>query len=61
MLKNIITLLVTLIVFYTAQSKLYQVVSQFRHGARYHLNDYYDGNSTRDLWGELTAVGMRQH
>jgi len=38
-----------------------QVVSLFRHGARYHINSYYDGNSTKEVWGELTAVGMRQH
>lgn len=43
------------------ESKLYQVVSLFRHGARYHINGYYDGNATKDLWGELSSVGMRQH
>ena len=32
-------------------SKLVQVVSFFRHGARYHLNSYYDGNTTKDYWG----------
>ena len=31
----------------------------FRHGARYYLNKYYDWNTTN--WGELSAVGMRQH
>jgi len=42
-----------LIVFLIALSsaKLYQVVSLFRHGARYHLNALYDGNSTYDMWG----------
>jgi len=44
-----------------SSAKLYQVVSLFRHGARYHLNTLYDGNSTHDVWGELTPVGMRQH
>jgi len=44
-----------------AFSRLYQVVSLFRHGARYHLNSYYDGNSTLDQWGEITPAGMRQH
>lgn len=42
-------------------ARLYQVVSVFRHGARYPLHDYYDANATRNLWGELTSVGMRQH
>lgn len=44
-----------------AQNKLYQVVSLTRHGARYHVNDFGDGADTKPLWGELTAVGMRQH
>ena len=44
-----------------SSSKLYQVVSLFRHGARNHLNSLYDGNSTYDVWGEITPVGMRQH
>ena len=44
-----------------ASSKLYQVVSMFRHGARYHLNSLYDGTSTREMWEQLTAVGMKQH
>lgn len=57
MIKSIlIILLITL-----SASKLYQVTSLFRHGARYHLNALYDGNSTHSVWGELTAVGMRQH
>jgi broad specificity phosphatase PhoE len=43
-----------------ASSRLYQVVSLTRHGARYHLNDFGDGAATKPLWGELTAVGMRQ-
>ncbi len=54
------TLLLTLLVVLST-SKLYQVTSLFRHGARYHINAIYDGNSTHDVWGELTAVGMRQH
>jgi hypothetical protein len=52
----LISLLLTLSV-----TKLYQVASLFRHGARYHLNALYDGNSTFEQWGELTPVGMRQH
>lgn len=47
--------------FWCTLSKLYQVVSLFRHGARYHLNSLYDGDSTLPLRGELSAVGMKQH
>lgn len=54
------TILIVLLIVLSA-SKLYQVSSLFRHGARYHLNALYDGNSTHDIWGELTPVGMRQH
>jgi hypothetical protein len=54
-------LFVLAVILSIAETKLVQVVSLFRHGARYHLNDYYDGNSTKPFWGELTAVGMRQH
>jgi broad specificity phosphatase PhoE len=43
------------------EAKLYQVVSLTRHGARYHVNAFGDGNDTKPLWGELTSVGMRQH
>jgi len=41
---RLITVLLLVVVTY---AKLYQVVSLFRHGARYHINGYYDGNSTR--------------
>jgi hypothetical protein len=54
-------ILVLFFVMSLAYCKLYQVVSLFRHGARYHINDLYDGNSTKALKGELTAVGMKMH
>ena len=57
MIRNLFVLLF----FISIQAKVQQVVSLFRHGARYHLNPWYDGNSTKEMWGELTAVGMRQH
>ena len=41
-ITNIIMLL--LLVFCTHQ-KLYQVASVYRHGARYALNSYYDGDA----------------
>lgn len=53
-------LLISLLILISI-AKLYQVASLFRHGARYHLNALADGNSTHDMWGELTPIGMRQH
>lgn len=47
--------------FASATSKLYQLFSLNRHGARYHVNNFYDGADTKPLWAELTAVGMRQN
>lgn len=44
-----------------SESKLYQAFVFFRHGARYHTNDIYDGNSTYPMREELTPVGMRMH
>lgn len=32
-------------------AKLFQVVSLFRHGARFHINSLYDGNDTFSQWG----------
>lgn len=61
MLTNILPLLLLLSLLTPTTPKLYQVVSITRHGARYHVNDFGDGNDTKPLWGELTAVGMRQH
>lgn len=29
-------------------------------GARYPINDVYDGNSTPSMQGQLNSVGMRQ-
>lgn len=37
-------ILLILIIAPFALSKLYQVVSLTRHGARYHVNDFGDGN-----------------
>ena len=56
---KIFVLVITILI--TVQTKLYQVVSLTRHGARYHVNEFGDGNETKPLWGELTSVGMRQH
>ena len=33
------------------EGKLYQVVSMFRHGARYAMHEDYDGKATFDKFG----------
>jgi hypothetical protein len=43
-----------------AEAKLYQVVALISSGARYHINDLYDGSSTKPKWGQVTPVGFRQ-
>lgn len=58
----IMKLCIILTIITLTEMRLEQVVSLFRHGARYYTNDLYDANMTdRTLWRELTAVGMRQH
>ena len=47
--------------FLIIESRLYQVVSLTRHGARYHMNNFGGGSMTKKNWGELTPVGMKQH
>jgi hypothetical protein len=58
-LMKVLTVIATIL--FVIKAKLFQVVSFTRHGARYHVNDFGDGNDTKPLWGELTSVGMRQH
>lgn len=61
---NIQTILPLLLIFLLpalSHSRLYQVFSLCRHGARYHERDTWDGNDTKSLWAELTGVGMHQH
>jgi hypothetical protein len=41
-------------------AKLYQVVAVIAPGARYHINDLYNGKETQSVWGETTPVGLRQ-
>lgn len=55
------SLFVLILSFVVCQSKLYQTFVFFRHGARYHYSDIYDGNATRPMWSELTPIGMRMH
>lgn len=44
-------LLLVATLFICISSKLYQVVSLTRHGARYHVNAFGDGNDTKPFWG----------
>lgn len=46
MIKLVLTFLLVAI----SISKLYQVVSLARHGARYHVQSFYDGDDTKPLW-----------
>lgn len=34
-----------------SEARLYQVVAVLAPGARYHINDLYDGGSTKNQWG----------
>ena len=54
-------LLVLILIFLSTNSKLYQVFSLCRHGARYHERDLWDGNDTKPMWFEIHGGGMRQH
>jgi hypothetical protein len=55
-------LFVTIIaaLFILNHAKLYQVVAVITPGARYHINELYDGKETYRFWGEVTPVGLRQ-
>jgi hypothetical protein len=59
MIKIYLLLLFSLVLPLT-HTKIYHVVSMISEGARYHINDLYDGVLTKDRWGELTPVGLRQ-
>jgi lysosomal acid phosphatase len=53
-------LTLTLLIFCSSSVPIY--LSQvFRHGARYPVNDLYDGTATKDFHGNLTTIGLRQH
>jgi hypothetical protein len=55
-----ISLICILIALLPTSSKLYQVVAVISPGARYHVNNLYDGSETINKWGEITPVGLRQ-
>lgn len=44
---NLCSIIAILLLVAVLEGKLHQVASLFRHGARYHINGYYDGNSTK--------------
>jgi hypothetical protein len=50
-MKNIFIYLLSLCFIILTESKLYQSFLFFRHGARYHTNSIYDGNSTYSVRG----------
>ena len=41
-------------------SKMIYLVDIGNPGARYPINDLYDGNTTSSQWGQLNSIGMRQ-
>ena len=59
LMLKIFTLLI-LLTFANVHAKVYYAVAMISGGARYHVNDLYDGQATKDRWGQLTPVGLRQ-
>ena len=53
-------LFILLTFLYLTSSKLYQIIAMTASGARYHLNDLYDGKQTKNQWGQITSVGLKQ-
>lgn len=56
-MKVILLLAITLLV---TQAKLAYMSTIFRHGARYPVNNMYDGKETVNMHGNLTSVGLRE-
>lgn len=61
MSSTLLLLFSTISLLLCADTKVYQLFTLSRHGARYHVQSFYDGDDTKPLWAELTAVGMRQN
>lgn len=59
-MHKIIALVLTTLLLTAIEAKLYQIVAVISPGARYPVNDLYDGGETRVKWGEITSVGLRQ-
>lgn len=59
-MHKIIALILATLFLSLVHTKLYQVVAVISPGARYPVNDLYDGGETRAKWGEITSVGLRQ-
>lgn len=51
MSKLMFSLLLLLALISQTQPKLYQLVALTSSGARYHINDLYDGSATKNRWG----------
>lgn len=55
-------LLLLLHLLLSIQTKIVYAGTVIRHGARYPLRgDIYDGNASKENFGRLTTVGMREH
>lgn len=55
-----IRIIISILLAVTVVNKLVYLSELFRHGARYPVNDFYDGKETKPFHGQLTGVGMRQ-
>lgn len=50
-MQKIIAIFLLLSLISIGQAKLYSVVAVIAPGARYHLNDLYDGGQFKTRWG----------
>lgn len=55
-----IPILILFIALGLASSKMVYLIDIGNPGARYPMNDLYDGNTTTASWGQLNSIGMRQ-
>lgn len=54
------SLLLLSLISFLVSSKLVWLADMGNTGARYPINDMYDGNESVSLQGQLNSVGMRQ-
>ena len=55
-----LTLITIFIALHASLADLVYLADLANPGARYPLNDLYDGNATSQSWGELNSIGLRQ-
>lgn len=53
-------LVIVIVLLGLVSAKLVYVVDVGNSGARYPVNDLYDGKQVESMWGQITGVGMRQ-